>query len=197
MNINLLIDVLPEELLIDGVQYKIETDFTTIILLEQLLSDNTVPSSFKGEEMLNLIFPEEKPLLNDETAKQIEWFYRCGFVENEKRKEAIAKRNQKSRRLNEQVYDFEFDAPYIFAAFMQCYHIDLTETSMHWWKFKALFDSLDRECQFVKIMGYRSVDLNQVKDKSERKRMATLQTMYALPSKLSAEEKATRIGSMF
>jgi len=198
MSTSLLIDELPETICVEGKEYDIDTDFSTFILLEQLLSDRGISDNLRMRETWSLLFPfDTVPPLSEETLKQIEWFYRCGKVESERRKSEIAKRTNKAKKLNDQIYDFEFDDQYIFAAFMSCYGIDLTECSMHWWKFKALFNSLDSDCEFVKIMGYRSADVGKIKDKEEKARIVRLQAMYAIPSKLTAEEKAARIGSMF
>ena len=61
-----------------------------------------------------------------------------------------------------QIYSFEHDAPYIYAAFLEQYGIDLTqENNLHWWRFKAMFDSLSEKTQFVKIMGYRSMTITK------------------------------------
>lgn len=198
MSISLLIDTLPEAIIVDGDEYEIDTDFTTFVLLEQLISDREISDKMRMNEMWRLLFPfDVVPPLTEDTIKQIEWFYRCGKVESERRKIEIAKITNSTKKLHDQIYDFEFDDQYIFAAFMSCYGIDLTECSMHWWKFKALFNSLDSDCEFVKIMGYRSADLGKIKDKEEKSRIRRLQAIYAIPSKLTAEEKAARIGSMF
>ena len=42
----------------------------------------------------------------------------------------------------ERVIDYEVDAPYIYAAFMEQYGIDLIETRLHWYKFTALLHGL-------------------------------------------------------
>ncbi len=65
----------------------------------------------------------------------------------------------KRRRTSQKAYCFEQDADYIYAAFLSCYGIDLTDSDMHWWKFRALFRALPQECELVKIMGYRTADL--------------------------------------
>lgn len=198
MSTNLLVDRLPEYVEVEGEKYEIDSDFSTFILFEQLIADKTLSAQEKMKEMWDLLFPfDDVPPVNDEAIKQIEWFYKCGKVESEERKEKIAKMTKKSRKMNNQIYDFEFDDQYIFAAFFQCYGIDLTEYEMHWWKFKALFNSLDSDCEFVKIMGYRSADVSKIKDKEEKQRIVRLQALYAIPDKLTVEEKAARIGSFF
>ena len=46
--------------------------------------------------------------------------------------------------------------------FLEQYGIDLTqEHDLHWWRFKAMFDSLSEKTQFVKIMGYRSMTITK------------------------------------
>lgn len=196
---NILVDELPTTLLIKGKEYPINEDFTAIIILEQMLSDKELTDSQKSVEMLNILFSKEIPPNNMETAQQIEWYYRCGRVESERRKKALAKHinSRRGKRLNDEIYDFDYDAPMIYAAFMQIYRVDLNNTFLHWWKFKAMFDSLPDECEFGKAMKYRATDISKIKDKDEKQRIITLQNFYAIPSKLTAEEKAARIGSMF
>lgn len=50
------------------------------------------------------------------------------------------------------------DGEYIYASFMQAYHIDLIDTDMHWHKFKALFTSLPETTKMSAIMSYRSYE---------------------------------------
>ena len=51
---------------------------------------------------------------------------------------------------------------------------------MHWWKFKALMENLNEDTQFVKIMGYRAIDISKIKDKEEKARYKKLKKIYAL-----------------
>ena len=36
------------------------------------------------------------------------------------------------------------------------FNIDLTKDKVHWWKFKAIMNSLPENTEFVKIIRYRS-----------------------------------------
>lgn len=47
-----------------------------------------------------------------------------------------------TNEIDEVVLDYEIDAPYIYAAFMEQYKIDLIETPLHWHKFLALLHAL-------------------------------------------------------
>lgn len=194
-NKNLLIDSLPETIIVEGKEFLINSGFRTFILLEQLLSDDTISDKEKVYQMIDLIFVEEYPNMTEEVMDKIIDFYRCGkqVIKVKKRKQ-----NQKKEIKSPKIYDFDYDDALIFAAFYQQYNIDLNEIEdMHWWKFKALFNSLNSDCEFVKIMGYRATDLSQIKDKKEKERIAKLKNLYSLPSNLSTDEKARRIGALF
>lgn len=192
-NINIILDILPEAITIDDVEYPISSDFRTFMLLELLLRDKSLSDERKLEEMVYLIFGEDYPRITEDVIDKIIDFYRCGKKETNKQK--AVKRTVKNKK---RVYDFEWDDAYIYSAFYSTYRIDLNEIDyLHWWKFKALFDSLPSDCEFVKIMGYRATDISTIKDKSERTRIAKLQALYALPEQLTAEEKAAQIGALF
>ncbi len=190
---NILIDELPQTVTIDNKEFPISTNFRTFILFEMLLSDNSLSDRRKMEEMINLFFVEETPeRITEEVINSIIDFYRCG--KQETRKQKAVRRTVKNKK---KVYDFECDDAYIYAAFVSAYNIDLNEIDyLHWWKFKALFNGLPSDCEFVKIMGYRATDATSIKDNKERNRILKLQALYALPEHLTVEEKAARIGAV-
>lgn len=190
---NILIDELPQTVTIDNKEFPISTNFRTFILFEMLLSDNSLSDRRKMEEMINLFFVEETPeRITEEVINSIIDFYRCG--KQETRKQKAVRRTVKNKK---KVYDFECDDAYIYAAFVSAYNIDLNEIDyLHWWKFKALFNGLPSDCEFVKIMGYRATDTAAIKDNKERSRILKLQALYALPEHLTVEEKAARIGAV-
>lgn len=190
---NILIDELPQTVTIDNKEFPISTNFRTFILFEMLLSDNSLSDRRKMEEMINLFFVEETPeRITEEVINSIIDFYRCG--KQVTRKQKAVRRTVKNKK---KVYDFECDDAYIYAAFVSAYNIDLNEIDyLHWWKFKALFNGLPSDCEFVKIMGYRATDTTAIKDNKERSRILKLQALYALPEHLTVEEKAARIGAV-
>ena len=115
-------------------------------------------------------------------ANDIIWFYRCG-------KEQKNTNRQINNNKNKQIYSYEFDAEYIYSAFMQQYKIDLNKQYLHWWKFKALFSSLSEDVLFSKIMKYRATDLSSIKDKETKKFYKKMKKIYALPDMRTQEEK--------
>ena len=51
------------------------------------------------------------------------------------------------------------DYPFILSGFMRDYRIDLESVEyLHWWKFCAMFESLNENTQMSKIMYYRQVN---------------------------------------
>lgn len=63
----------------------------------------------------------------------------------------------------EDVLFYDIDGDYIYAAFMQAYHIDLISTDMHWHKFLALMNGLPDSTRLSAIMGYRAYTGEKIK----------------------------------
>ena len=103
--------------------------------------------------------------------------------------EKLQKSNKRSEKKSKRVYDFEIDSELIYAAFMQQYKIDLSTVDLHWWKFKALFNSLSEDTQFIKVVRYRSMDLSKIKDKDQKKFYREMKSFYRLPDNRTEKEK--------
>ena len=80
-------------------------------------------------------------------------------------------------------YDYEVDAPLIYAAFLSQYGLDLTTVTLHWHGFLALFRGLDESHKISKIMEYRSVNPADIKDKSQKRFYQKMKRLYRLPSR--------------
>ena len=177
---NILIDLLPSSVKIDGTEYEINSDFRTSVLFSLLMEDDNLSEEEKVLQALNLYYPVIPDNL-EEAIEQIKWFYSCGKLDN-----PIG--NKKARAISKKVFDFEVDANYIYSAFMSQYNIDLQDIEeLHWWKFKALLEGLKEDNKLSKIIEYRSVDLSKIKDKEQRKFYKDMQKQYSL-NKESKEE---------
>jgi len=174
---NLLLDKLPTEY--EGL--KIETNFRSFILFELLMQDRKVDEKTKVAIALNLFY-KETPKDLKKAIDGIIWFYARGDIEKKQQKG----NNSKIKK----IYSYEEDANYIYSAFLSQYRLDLNEVEyLHWWKFKSLFEGLNEENQICKIMGYRSIDLNKIKDKEERKKYKKIKQQWALKDDRTEEEK--------
>lgn len=170
---NLLIDQLPETVTIEGRAWPINSNFFIGILFELLMQDSDLSEEEKVERALALYYPTPPPNLQ-EAMNQLLWFYRCG---KEGEKSGVAAGEQHTYR---QPYDFDQDAELIFSAFWAQYHIDLNEIeNLHWWKFRALFQGLSTDCEFCKVMGYRTADTKGM-SKSQKQFYEKMRKRYAL-----------------
>ena len=179
---NILIDLLPKEVTIDNKEYKINSDFRTSILFELLMQDSSIREEDKVLMALQLYYPQIPMNINGAIEKMI-WFYRCG------KDISKSKGNGKGKSVT-QIYSFEYDDDYIYAAFMDQYNIDLQDIDyLHWWKFKAMFKGLKEDNEIVKIMGYRSIDVSKIKDKEQKAYYKKMKDLYKIPTQISKDEE--------
>lgn len=178
---NILIDFLPTCVEIDNKKYEINSDFRTSILFELMIEDEALSDEDKLYATLDLYYKELPQNIKEAIEKAL-WFYKGGkediqIINSFKTKKSIMGSDTK-------IYSFEYDADYIYSAFLTQYHIDLQDISyLHWWKFKAMFKSLKEDNEIVKIMGYRSMDINKIEDKTQRKFYKEMKELYKLPEK--------------
>lgn len=182
---NILLDILPETVDIDGIEYRINSDFRISILFELLMQDDELGKRQKLVQGLQLYYPEIPHNVTMAVDKMI-WFYRCG-------KETESGGHGSGSGRAKQIYSFEHDDDYIYAAFLEQYGIDLQDVEeLHWWKFRALFRGLSEDTEFVKIMGYRSVKITSKMSKEQREFYKKMQSIHALPI-TDAERKADEL----
>ena len=195
---NIMIDALPLSVELGGRDFPISADFRTSILFEQLMQDTGVSKNEKITTALALYFPDGVPVaLMPEACMEITNFYCCGNVDDVAEEGARQQKALGGKRLK-RIYDYDYDAPYIYAAFLDQYGIDLQDIKfLHWWKFHALFLGLKEDNEICKIMSYRAIDLGEIKNRAERKRYAILQAKYRLPDTRTLEEKQASVGAMF
>lgn len=181
---NLLCDKAPDTITVSGVEYKINTDFRVWIKFELILTeqiDDTISAEILAE-IQNLIFTNPCTM-SENTVDSILNFYRCGKPPEK----------YSSGGNGKAVFDYDYDDSYIYAAFMEQYNIDLNSTNLHWWKFRALFQSLNADCMFVKILGYRSMPITSKMSTADRNFYQRMKKLYALPLPQSVQEKYNAI----
>lgn len=128
-------------------------------------------------DALNIFYCKNIPPNMEAAMERLLWFYRCGREDKRDRRN-----NDKPVKRTGRCYCFRQDAPYIYAAFMSQYGIDLNDTKnygMHWWKFHAMFESLDEDMKISKIMYYRTASVSGL-PKEKRKFLNEMKKLYAL-----------------
>ncbi len=165
---------------IDGCEYSINTDFSVWIQVESLLFASDVDVGQRLGRILALVYPKLPPDPIGALDK-ILWFWSGGETTEPDRADGeVCKR----------AYDSKADFPYIWAAFLGQFGIDLSRTPIHWWHFRTLLGCLDEECRFSKIVAYRTADLSTVKDPQLRSFYAKMKKRYRLPDSRDESTKA-------
>lgn len=184
---SLLTGPLPTSVIIGGREMPVRADYRAGIAFEQALSAPGLSEQQRLALALGVLY-EQMPENIGQAVEQALWFYRCGRQgsagqdSEEDQDDGMAK--------GPRVYSYEEDAPYIYAAFLSQYGLDLADVGfLHWWKFKALFAGLEERHEFVKIMRYRSVAISPKMPPEEQKFYRTMKRLYALPDHRSEEEK--------
>lgn len=186
---NILLDSLPRDVSIGGLNIPINSDFRTGILFSLLMEDSEIIDSEKIFLAIDLYFEDlPKDLNMKEIIDVIIWFYRCDKPINN---EILSdKDNEDNASISNPILSYEYDADYIYSAFLSQYNIDLQDVEyMHWWKFKALLQGLSEDHLISKIMGYRAMVIDSDMSQKEKAFYREKKRIFALPDMRTDEEK--------
>ena len=133
-----------------------------------------------------------------EAVKALLWFYQAGKKQKTPKRRANVEGEEPDETAEddhvERIYSFEYDDDYIYSAFLSQYRIDLQDIEyLHWWKFRAMFRALDEDCQFCKIMSYRSIKINNDMTKSQKAFYRRMKSVHALPVPQEEQERMDAI----
>ena len=153
---NILVDDLPEAVVIGGKEYPITTDFRTCVRIILAFEDDDLTMYEKQVVLLQNLYQEEVPEDTETAILQGIKFLDCG-------REAEGSGGDSLR-----LYSFSSDANIIYAAFKQTHGIDLQSEMIHWWKFVALFWDLGADTVFCSLTGLRKRVLTGKATKEEK-----------------------------
>lgn len=176
---NLLIDPLPTSVEIDGVEYKVNTDFRYALRAILAFEDESLVNTEKQIILLDNLYPV-MPSNISEALRLAGLFLNGG------------KENDDSVEQQPRLYSFSKDANLIYAAFKQTHGIDLADTEyLHWWKFLALFMDLGSDTAFCNLVGLRKRVKAGTATKDERKSAREMGDLFDVPEfdNRSLEEK--------
>jgi hypothetical protein len=175
-----------DEIEIDDSVYEINASFDVILKILKLLNDKRIHEVARLGVGLKLFLGD--PLEHFEFEHRVEIFQKiCEmYIELEKPKldrlgEPVPSPKGQD---NDQVLDYEQDAEYIYASFMQAYGIDLIDQQgkLHWNKFKALLNGLPKGTKVVEVVSIRSWKPSDDK-KKRNTAMRELQETFRLKRK--------------
>lgn len=141
---NIILEQLPQAVMIDGAAVPINTDFRVCLKIIQAMEDDVLMEHEKLTVLMDLLYPEPP----ENTALALSQGLK--FLNLDKEADAT--------KLNQpQVYSLEKDSSYIYTAFKSSFNIDLNDIEyLHWWKFRSLFADLGKDCFFNTLVSLRS-----------------------------------------
>ena len=190
-----LTDQLVNTVVINGTTYDVDMSFDNVLRLIAMLNDEGLSDAEQIILGMQMLFTEPFKMPLDEQAEIFNRAYVALIgVGTEDEIEYDIAGNPMPKMMKEDsdgpAYDFEQDAEYIYASFMQDYGIDLFEHQgkMHWYKFKALLAGLSETTKFKKVLEIRQMELpSGPKSGKQRKAVEELKKAYALKGKAVAE----------
>lgn len=176
---NILFDKLPSAVTVAGAEFAVNTDFRCMARFENEMLKVQGNGTRQRAEIIKATLQDfylgNIPADLDGAIREMWWFYRCG-------EKITSRKNQSGNsKRNIRLYDYDIDGQRIVSAFKSQYGIDLTSSTLHWWLFRGYFSDLNDKCDFVKIMCYRGINLDDIKNKREKERYRRLKMQYALP----------------
>lgn len=190
--IDLTKHILPDTVEVNGETYKIETDFTYWIRFSQIAKDRKAKITdfdfiYIGQTKAFKIIDRNPP--KDRVAG---FLALLGFYQP---KEECPKADEDDGD-GERALDYTVDGSRIYAAFMQCYGINLIRTPMHWHEFLALLQNV-RGTMLNDVMGYRLWEKPSGEKNAYENGMERLKEMWALPPTEEEKETLERFNSRF
>ena len=144
---------LPRQIKCGRKSFRIDPSFRTVLCCQQVLADKVLSEGEKIDTCVEFILQPKfaayfmpRTLKTELFKKYFEDFVRMG---------------ERKREETERVFDFTQDAQYIYAAFFQCYGLDLMgrDRDLHWWSFMMLLGGLSNDTRFMEIVSIRTAKL--------------------------------------
>lgn len=178
-NMNFFYEELPNTVNVKGENIKVITDFREYIRLLDMLKDQELDALQKfaiiQQYFLDDVVADEEAI--SALSRFIVMDANCAGVGD------VCDYEEPIGGQKKNLFSYSIDYPYILSGFLKDYGIDLIDIKyMHWWKFRMLFDGLSDDTEIKQRIMYRSVDLSEIKDKEERKRIKKIQKSIQLPS---------------
>lgn len=173
---NFFYEAFPDSVHIRGEEVAIITDFREYIRLLDMLKCEEL-NAMQKIALLSQYFLDEIEI-DKEAISALTAFVVMDFDSDEDSEEDEPDQHGPSKNL----FSYEIDYPFILSGFLRDYGIDLeTVEYLHWWKFRMLFDGLSEDTEIKQRIMYRGINLSDIKDKDERKRISRIQKRIQLP----------------
>ncbi|EJV9632589.1 TPA: bacteriophage Gp15 family protein [Listeria monocytogenes] len=186
----------------EGKEYKLDLAFDNVLRVIDLTEDNSLSDVFRANLAIDVLFADDMPWprsneedeyanIEEKSLVLIDIFTNYIVKENDDgllydidgNKMPSATNNNDDDVEEIASYSLTQDADYIYASFLQDYNIDLLDSrgEMHWYKFRALLESLRDDTTIKTIIGIRQAELPSGKGtEKERNELIKLKNRYKL-----------------
>lgn len=181
----MMYNTLPQSIKVHDKMYPINTDFRTWIDICVYLEDENFSFEEKILKLLCDAYTKELPPdIESATNALLEFM--------------MGKKKGESSRggASDKIFDFSVDEGLIYASFMQQYGIDLYTATLHWWSFIHLLSGLDENTAFMKVIGYRTINIEKIKNKDLKMFYRRMKNKYRLYECIADEEIASALDSV-
>ena len=174
-----LTEIQDNRIVTDKGQIVVNPAFDAVLEIQKLYLEDLLTDYEKAEQALKMLVKNRRHLRMYAPAEKIKLLEEIGkrYIETKKRPQI--KKNMLP------VLDFEEDGDYIYASFMQDYHIDLIHEQgrLPWKKFLYLFNGLSSNTKIKQIMQIRSMEVPHYNGKNAKQiqEINELKSYYALP----------------
>ena len=167
----------PEYATIDGVDYKIDTDFRTALRCFDIIEDDEIDDYERAIAIIYLLFdfiPKEEEV--EKFLDKVKIYLQCGKTDEE---EQQTKKDM----------DFKQDYGLITSSFMSDYRMDLSKENLHFWHFITLLEGLTEKCSLNRVRELRTYDLSDEKDEKRKRKIQEMQKKVALKDNQIKQKK--------
>jgi hypothetical protein len=137
---NVLVDELPSSVILDGREYRINTDFRSCLRIMLAFEDNDLTPQEKRLILFENFYIDRPADISQATDRAM-WFLNCG-------RDSIDDEGPR-------VFSWAKDSQLIYSAFHQTHKIDIQTASIHWWVFLSLFMDLGNNTAFCQLASLR------------------------------------------
>ncbi|EOU3548702.1 bacteriophage Gp15 family protein [Listeria monocytogenes] len=183
----------------EGKEYQLDLTFDNVLRVIELTEDNHLTNDFRVNLAIEVLFENETPWLQFDEDSPYQSIQEKSLVLLDIFENYIVKGDSKGIQYDfdgnpmpvatgegeeeQAYYSLTQDSDYIYASFLQDYNIDLIDVrgKLHWYKFRALFDSLRDDTAIKSIMNIRQTELPAGKgSEKEREALIKLKNHYKL-----------------
>lgn len=181
---SLLTAALPKTVRVRGRSFAVQTDFRAILALYETLEDDAQSEASRALSALRRFYGDSLPRDLAAAATAMRGFLAPQLCDEEN--EGAAADAKRSARAPD--FSFVTDAPYIYAAFLEQYGMDLLEVAyLHWHAFLALFAALSQGTRFGEIRAARAAVITADMSPAQKEYLREMKKRFALTARADAD----------